>query len=73
MKDEEGALVNINILVPKVVGFENGGFYIFDNYIYYASPTILKDRTGTVRFDLVDFYRTKLDGTGVKTLYATSE
>jgi hypothetical protein len=73
MIDEEGNLINIEILIPKVVGFNNGGFYIFDDYIYYATPTILKDRSGAVRFDLVDFYRAKLDGTKVKKLYATND
>ncbi|MDD4210911.1 MAG: hypothetical protein PHC46_00760 [Clostridia bacterium] len=73
MTDEEGNLININILIPKIVGFENGGFFIFDNYIYYATPTILKDRTGTVRFDLVDFYMAKLDGTGIKKIYAATD
>ena len=48
-------------------------FFIFDNYIYYATPTILKDRTGTVRFDLVDFYMAKLDGTGIKKIYAATD
>ncbi|MGD9901683.1 MAG: hypothetical protein AB7S44_04035 [Spirochaetales bacterium] len=72
MTDEEGNLLNVELLVPKLVGFENGGIYIFDNYIYYASPTILKDKAGDVRFDLVDFYRAKLDGTGITKIYATN-
>lgn len=71
--DAENNLTKIELIIPKLVGFENGGFYIFDNYIYYATPTILKDRTGKVRFDLVDFYMAKLDGTGIKKIYATSE
>ena len=73
LKDEEGNLLNVELLIPKVVGFENGGLYIFDDYIFYASPTILKDKTGKVRFDLVDFYLAKLDGSGVKKIYATNE
>jgi len=73
LKDEEGNLLNVELLIPKVVGFEKGGLYIFDNYIFYASPTILKDRTGEVRFDLVDFYLAKLDGSGVEKIYATDE
>jgi hypothetical protein len=73
MYDEEDNLVNVELLVPKVVGFENGGLYLFDNYIFYASPTILKDRTGEVQFDLLDFYMAKLDGTGVTKIYATEE
>lgn len=71
MTDDEGELINIELLIPKIVGFENGGFYIFDDYIYYVTPTILKDSTGTIRFDLVDFYRAKLDGSAVEKIYAT--
>jgi|AntRauTorcE11897_2_1112592.scaffolds.fasta_scaffold00019_77 hypothetical protein len=73
IKDEEGQLLNVELLIPKIVGFENGGLYIFDNYIFYASPHILKDRTGAVRFDLVDFYLANLDGSGVKKIYSTNE
>ena len=71
--DEEDNLTKVELLIPKVVGFEKGGFYIFDNHIYYATPTILKDKTGTVRFDLLDFYMANLDGTGIKKIYATEE
>jgi hypothetical protein len=35
-KDSEGFLEKTECVVPKVVGFDNGGFYIIDDYIYYA-------------------------------------
>lgn len=58
-------------VVSKVAGHENAGLYVFDNYIYYSSPNTDKDTTGTVRNDLLDFYRCKLDGTGNTHLFKT--
>lgn len=69
--DEDGNLLNTEIVVPKIAGFENTGIYIFDDYIYYATPNTNKGDEGTVNFELIDFCRAKLNGTDVTTLYKT--
>lgn len=64
--------IQVNPVVPKLVtngGYLNGGLYIIDNYIYYTSPTTLKDKKGNIQYNLVDFYRTSLDGKNTQFLY----
>ena len=40
-KDKDGFLDNADCVVSKVVGFGNGGFFIIDDYIVYATPYIV--------------------------------
>lgn len=68
--DEDGKLI-ADVLAPKVVGFENGAFYIFGNKIYYASPNTEKNSSGEIDYTQTDFYVSNLDGTNVKHLYKT--
>lgn len=41
----------------------DAGFYIYGDYVYYAVPSAENDKTGTVKNDQLNFFRTKLDGT----------
>lgn len=50
-----------------------GGLYIIDDYIYYTTPNIEKDKKGNIQYNLVDFYRTKVDGTGTQRLYTSKD
>ena len=50
------------MVVPKVVGFENGGFYIFGDYIYYATPNMGNDNTGNLMNNTVNFCRINING-----------
>lgn len=70
-KDEEGNNIT-EVLAPKVVGFENGGFYIFGDKIYYATPNTEKGNDGKINFEKTDFYESSLDGTNVRRLYKTA-
>ena len=70
--EEEKVLTDVELLIPKVVACENGNFFIFDDYIYYASPTTQKDSTGDSRFDLITFFSCKIDGSKTKKLYAVN-
>lgn len=38
-----------------------GGIYVYNGWIYYATPNTEKDKTGTVNTTYLDFFRTKLD------------
>ena len=40
--DEDGALQNCELIVDKVCGFERTALYIFDDYLYYATPNTQK-------------------------------
>lgn len=72
-KDDDGFLTNCDQVVSKVVGFSNGGFYIFDNYIYYATPYMNLDREGVLQSSRVEFHRVNINGTQDKTLYVTEK
>lgn len=70
--DEDGNITDVVAIVPKITCYEFGGFYIYDNYIYYASPNTQKDKKGNLLKNCVDFYRCKIDGSGNTRIYTTS-
>lgn len=69
---ERKTLTEVQLMVSKVVGFENSGMYIFKDKIYFATPTINKDKSGT-RFDLITFYSCNLDGSNLQKFYQTTD
>ena len=69
--DEDGIL-QAEILAPKVVGIDNGGFYIFGDKIYYATPNAEKDTQGNLDFKKTAFFYSNLDGTNVNRIYTTT-
>lgn len=69
--DENGKLI-AEVLAPKVIGFENGSFYILDDRIYYATPNTEKNASGNIDFTQTDFYSSKLDGSDVVRIYKTN-
>jgi len=60
--DENGAMQNVEQVVSSQVGFEKGSIYVFGDYIYYATPYSGKDKTGSVLYSYLSFYRIKNDG-----------
>lgn len=72
-KDDNGFLKTTERVVPKVVGFENGGFYIVGDYIYYGTPYMQKNADGVLQNDRVSFNCIKIDGTGNKEMYVSGE
>lgn len=72
-KDEDGFLVSSDLVVSKVVGFSNGGFYIIDDYIYYTTPYMNLDRDGVLQSSRVEFHKININGTGDETIYTTSK
>ncbi|MDD4110744.1 MAG: hypothetical protein PHS54_04245 [Clostridia bacterium] len=65
-------LQEVQLMVSKVIGFKNGGIFIFKDKIYFTSPSIASDSTG-VRYDLLTFFSCNLDGSGLKEFYQTEE
>lgn len=74
--DEDGNLLNCSKLVSKVGGFDNTALYIYGDYMYFASPYADKvtnsDYKQENNFNLTDFYKVKLDGSGLKSVYTTN-
>lgn len=65
-EDEDGeevkTLKNVELLVPKIAGFEYTNLFIYDNTIYFTSPHTNKDDEGTIRFDLTDVLAVSISG-----------
>lgn len=72
VKDKDGFVEKTECVVPKVVGFGNGGFYIVGDYIYYATPYMNLSSDGVLQSSRVEFHRIKIDGTEDKKIYTTS-
>jgi len=67
-----GTATECEVVVPKLFytdyDFAKSGFFIFGDYVYYATPSANKDKTGTVKNNFVEFTKTKLDGTGTSVI-----
>ncbi len=71
--DENGFLTNCDLVVSKTVGFDNGGFYIIGDYIYFLTPHMEKDSDGKLQSSWLDICKIKIDGSGKSTrLYYTT-
>ena len=71
VKDEKGFLEKSECVVSKVVGYDQGGFYIVGDYIYYATPYMNVDANGVIQNTRISFNRINIDGTGNKEFYIT--
>lgn len=69
--DENGFVKCTERVVGDVVGFENGSFYIVDDYIYYITPHMNEDTSGTIRTDYTNFYRVNVNGLERENLYVS--
>lgn len=69
--DEDGNIVDAIAIISKITCYEFGGFYIYDDYIYYATPNDQKDKKGNLLKSYVDFFRCKIDGSDNQRIYTT--
>lgn len=64
------------VVVPKTVLYNSsskeGGFAIYGEWIYYASPNYDKDKNGTASTTDVDIMRTKTDGSLTQNIWRIS-
>ena len=71
-----GTATECEMVVPKLIYTDYdrsvSGFNIFGDYVYYPTPSASKDKAGNVRNTVVEFTKTKLDGTGT-TVIASAE
>jgi len=64
---------NVDIIAPKVAGFEYTKLYIFGDYLYYATPNHLRDKSGTIMSKYINIYRVRLDRAGSNDLIYSSD
>ena len=55
--DEDGYPTNYQRVISKLVGFEYGSIYIFDDQLYFASPNTAKDKLGNHHFNQITFFK----------------
>ena len=64
--DANGNVINstTKVVVPKIIynSSAKGGFAIYGEWIYYATPNNDRDKNGTASTTDTDFMRTKIDG-----------
>ncbi len=74
--DEKVNNVNVTAIAPKTVGtsgYKDGGLFIYDNYVYFASPGNQKSETGSVQVNRTDFFMMPLSGGKPTKIYTTTE
>ena len=71
--DKDGFLTKSEVVVPQIVGTENACFYIFGDYIYYATPNMQKDEYGNLLNARSNICRVNINGTNNKVLYTTDQ
>ncbi|MDE6398439.1 MAG: DUF5050 domain-containing protein, partial [Clostridiales bacterium] len=67
-------VVNVQRIAPKRIGtagYKQGGIFIYDDYVYFASPNNEKNKSGNVQTGKTDFFRAKLDGSDAERVYTT--
>ncbi len=69
--DENGFLEKAEVVVPQIVGTENSNFYIFGDYIYYATPNMQVDKNGNLLNARSNLCRININGQNNKVLYTT--
>ncbi len=73
-ENNESLVANVQRIAPKRIGtsgYGSGGIFIYDDWVYFASPNNEKNKSGTVQTTKTDFFRAKLDGTDVQKIYTT--
>jgi hypothetical protein len=61
----------VELIVPKIAGFQNSALYVFDKYLIYTSPNNTKDKQGQLQPNKIDFFRVDLDGRDHRRIYST--
>ncbi|MDR0462331.1 MAG: hypothetical protein LBG88_03300 [Christensenellaceae bacterium] len=62
---------DLELIVPKIAGWENTAIWIFDNTLIYTSPNEQKDKRGQLQRNKIDFFRCSLTGSAHKKIYTT--
>ena len=73
LKEEVDRVKNVQIASKTIgtSGYKKGGLFIYDEFIYFASPNNEKDRNGVVQTTHTDFWRMRLNGKDVAKIFTT--
>jgi hypothetical protein len=62
---------DLELIVPKVAGWENTAIWIFGDTLVYTSPNNQKDKRGQLQRDRIDIFQSGLDGSDHRKIYTT--
>lgn len=71
--NSDGFLEKSEVVIPQIVGTENASFYIFGDYIYYATPNMQVDEHGNLLNARSNICRANINGKDNKVLYTTDQ
>ncbi|MCQ2399121.1 MAG: hypothetical protein MJ072_01275, partial [Clostridia bacterium] len=62
------------IVVTKLMSAEdkNAGVFVYGDYVYYGTTNIEKNTSGEIDYEIVEFQKAKLDGSGVERILLKS-
>ncbi len=58
-------------LTSTINGFADGSLFVFGEFVYYSTPSVQRDNTGSLDQTLTSFCRIKTDGSHNQVLYTT--
>ena len=70
VKDEENK-ISYEKVINKIAGYQVSNMFIANQYLYFTSPNIHKNKENSYEFELSTLFRIKLDGTGLKEVYTS--
>lgn len=70
VKDEEQNF-NYENVVNKIAGYETSNMYVVNDYLYFTSPNVHKNKENAYEFELSTLFRIKLDGSGLTEILTT--
>ena len=62
---------DLQLIVPKVAGWEDTALWVFGNNLIYTTPNDQRNRHGQLRRHRTDFFRVALNGSGHRRIYTT--
>jgi hypothetical protein len=69
--DKRVAKNTLELVVPKIAGWEKTGIWIYGNTLIYSTPNNLKNKYGVLQKNAIDFYACNLNGKNHRLLYTT--
>ena len=70
--DDNGNMKGAEKIADNIAGFSSLNLFVFDDYIYFATPLALKDKQGNTQFNRTVIKRIKLNGEDSKELYTSN-
>jgi len=70
VRDENGK-TNFEKVTNKIAGYETNNMFVVNEYLYFTSPNVHKNKENEHEFNLSTLFRIKLDGTGLTEVLTT--